>query len=217
MLEGVALPGESYNLAFTPGLLNMVYQRQHAGSSAENLLPDPSAVLMADAAHESDRGGYVDLDSDGRWWIPSGRVFFHPDESVTAINELAEAKNHFFLPRRFQNPFGHSSFVDYANDLLPVKMRDALGNTVEALHDYRVLRAKQLTDRNGNRSDAAFDALGLPVATAVRGKSREMLGDSLDDFDDFDADPSLAQLRVLVARPADFMASLLKSATSRAV
>ena len=216
-LQALALPGESYKLTFTPGLLGAIYQRPHAGLATENLLPSPSAVLLADGALESDRGGYVDLDGDGRWWIPSGRMFFHPDESAAATAELAEATGHFFLPRRFRNPFGQSSFVDYANDLFPAKTRDVLGNTVEALHDYRVLQARQLIDPNGNRSFAVFDAFGLAVATAVRGKSSETLGDSLDDFGDFDADPSLAELQGFVARPADLKVSLLKSATSRFV
>lgn len=216
-LQALALPGESYKLAFTPGLLSAVYQRPHAGQATENLLPNPGAVLLADTSLASDRGGYVDLDGDGRCWIPSGLVFFHPTETATAADELVEATGHFFLPRRFRNPFAHSSFVDYANDLLPAKTTDALGNTVEALHDYRVLQPKQLTDPNGNRSFAAFDAFGLAVATAVRGKSSETLGDSLGDFGDLDADPSLAQLQGFVARPADLKASLLKGATSRFV
>jgi RHS repeat-associated protein len=215
-LEALALPGESYQLAFTPGLLNAVYQRPHDGKATENLLPDARAVLIADATQESDRGGYIDLDTDGHWWIPSGRVFFHPDESA-ATDELKEAAQHFFLPRRFLNQFGHSSFVDYANDLFAAKSRDALGNTVVAVHDYRVLQAMQVTDANGNRSFAVFDALGLPVAMAVCGKVSETLGDSLDDFRDFDADPTLKQLQEFVARPGDFKSALLKSATSRFV
>lgn len=215
-LEALALPGESYQLAFTPGLLSAVYQRPHSGKPTENLLPNPRVVLIADATHESDRGGYVDLDGDGHWWIPSGRVFFNPDESG-ATDELQEAADHFFLPRRFLNQFGHSSFVDYANDLLPAKSRDALGNTVEALHDYRVLQAMQLTDANGNRSFTAFDTFGLPVATALCGKISENLGDSLEDFSDFDSDLTLAQLQEFVARPADVKSALLKSATSRFV
>ncbi len=113
------MPGESYKLAFTPGLLSAVYQRPHAGQATENLLPNPGAVLLADTSLASDRGGYVDLDGDGRWWIPSGRVFFHPTETATAADELVEATGHFFLPRRFRDPFAHSSFVDYANDLFP--------------------------------------------------------------------------------------------------
>jgi len=216
-LQALALPGETYKLAFTPGLLSAVYQRPHTGLATENLLPNPSAVLLVDGAPESDRGGYVDLDGDGRWWIPSGRMFFHPDENVAATTELTEATAHFFLPRRFRNPFAQSSFADYANDLLPSRTRDALGNTVEVLHDFRVLQARQITDPNGNRTFAAFDAFGLPVATAVRGKGSENLGDSLDDFGDFDADLSLAQLQAFVARPADLKAALLKRATSRFV
>jgi RHS repeat-associated protein len=216
-LQGLALAGESYKLAFTPGLLSTVYQRPHAGQATENLLPNPSTVLLASTTLPSDRGGYVDLDGDGRWWIPSGRVFFHPSETATAADELVEATSHFFLPRRFRDPFAQSSFVDYANDLFPANTRDALGNIVEALHDYRVLQPRQLTDANGNRSFAAFDAFGLAVATAVCGKTSETLGDSLDDFNDFDADPTLTQLQTFVANPADLKASLLKSATSRFV
>ena len=216
-LQALALPGESYKLAFTSGLLSTVHQRPHASLATENLLPNLGAVLLADGAPESDRGGYVDLDGDGRWWIPSGRLFFHPGENASVQDEMFEATGHFFLPRRFRNPFAHSSFVDYANDLFPAKTRDALGNTVEALHDYRVLQAKQLTDPNGNRSFAAFDTFGLAVATAVCGKSSETLGDSLDDFGDFDADPPLAQLQEFVAHPADLKTSLLKSASSRVV
>jgi RHS repeat-associated protein len=216
-LQSLALPGETYRLAFTPGLLRTVYQRPRAGQATENLLPNPAAILLADANPASDRGGYVDLDGDGRWWMPSGRVFLHPTETATTANELSEAIGHFFLPRRFRDPFAHSTFVDYANDLLPARTTDALGNTVEALHDYRVLQARQLTDLNGNRSFAAFDAFGLAVAAAVCGKSSETLGDSLDDFGDFDADPALAQLQRFVALPSDLKASLLKRASSRFV
>lgn len=214
-LQTLAVPGETYKLAFTPGLLSAVYQRPHGVQPTENLLSNPGAVLLADSAPESDRGGYVDLDSDGHWWIPSGRLFFHPAESATAQDEALEATSHFFLPRRFRDPFGQSTFVDYANDLLPFRTRDAAGNVVEAIHDYRVLQPKQLTDPNGNSSFVAFDAFGLPVATAIRGKTSETLGDSLDDFGDFDGDPALAQLQDFVARPRDQAAPLLKSATSR--
>jgi len=215
-LDALALPGESYKLAFTPGLISNVYQRPHAGA-IEALLPNPAAALLATSSVPSDRGGYVDLDGDHHFWIPSGRVFFHPTDGVSPATELAEATRHFFLPRRVRDPFGHGSVVEYSHDLFPAKTRDSLGNTTEALHDYRVLQPKQLADPNGNRSFAAFDALGLVVATAVRGKMSETLGDSLDDFDDLDANPSLAQLQNFLARPAVHKAALLKGATSRFV
>jgi RHS repeat-associated protein len=216
-LEALAITGENYKLAFTQGLLNKVYQRPHANQAAENLLPSPTTVLQADASPESDRGGYVDLEGDGRWWIPSGRVFFHPDENATVPNELTEAVSHFFLPRRFRDPFAHSTIVDYANDLLPAKTRDALANTIEAEHDFRVLQPKQITDPNGNRSIVTFDSFGLAVATAVHGKINETLGDSLEDFGDFDADLSLTQLQGFVVSPRQQAAALLKNATSRVV
>ncbi len=214
-LQALALPGESWQLAFTPGLLVNVFQRTQDGEPPENLLPNPAAVLLYDASPQSDRGGYVDLDGDGHWWIPSGRAFFHPLEDASAADELQEAAAHFFMPRRVRDPFGHSSFVDYENDLFPATTRDALGNTVSAVYDYRVLQAQQMTDPNGNRSFIAFDAFGLPVASAVRGKSDEMLGDSLDDFGDVDADPTLAELQAFAANPPTMAAALLKGATSR--
>ena len=78
-----------------------------------------------------------------------------------ARGEKAEAQQHFFLPRRFEDPFGNVPTVDYdAYDLLPVQTTDAVGNTVTAANDYRVLSAVLVTDPNGNRSAAAFDALG---------------------------------------------------------
>jgi RHS repeat-associated protein len=216
-MQALAITGESYKLAFTPGLLSKVYQRPRPNQGAEILLPNPNSVLPANATPESDRGGYVDLDGDGRWWIPSGQVFFHADENVAAPNELTEGLSHFFLPRRFRDPFAHNTIVDYANDLVPTKTRDALGNTIEAVHDFRVLQPKQITDPNGNRSFVAFDAFGLEVATAVCGKVNEMAGDSLDGFGDFDADPSLSQLQGFVLNPRQQAALLLKSASSRVV
>ena len=69
-LESLALPGATYKLAFTPGLITQVYQRGGAP-----LLPDPASVLGSTAA---DGGGYVDLDGDGSWWIPGGRDYYTP-------------------------------------------------------------------------------------------------------------------------------------------
>lgn len=206
-IQALALPGESYRLAFTPELLNTVYQNQ---------LPDPGAVLRADSTW-ADRGGYIDLDGNGNWWIPSGRVFFHTDPNASAATELTEAVRHFFQPRRFRDPFAHDTLVDYAHDFLPTRSQDILGNITEAIYDYRVLQPKQVIDHNGNRAFAAFDALGLPVASAVRGKVSETLGDSLDDFLDFDADPATAELQAFFANPLAQAPSLLKSASSRFV
>jgi RHS repeat-associated protein len=165
-LEPLALPGETYALSLTPGLIAKVYGEK---------LDDPDHMLRHD-------GGYVDLDGDGRAWAPSGRVFYsaHDDDAAA---ELAVARRHFFLPRRFCDPFGNISHVAYdRHDLALVETRDPVGNVSRARFDYRVLQPDRITDANDNRSDVAFDAQGRVVGTAVMGKEREGVGDSLEGF-----------------------------------
>ena len=70
-LEPLALPGESYKLAFTPGLLvarSISANRRRA--AAESCC---RTRLRCCGSQGADHGGYVDLDGDGHWWIPSGR------------------------------------------------------------------------------------------------------------------------------------------------
>ncbi len=166
-LESLALPGEGFSLTLTPGLVVKVYGDK---------LAEPEHVLRHD-------GGYVDLEGDGRAWSPSGRMFYSPDPDDDAAAELAVAREHFFLPRRFRDAFGNVSYVNYdPHDLMPVETRDPVGNVVRARIDYRVLKPDRVTDANGNRSDVAFDALAQLAGTAVMGKEGEGIGDSLEGF-----------------------------------
>ena len=198
VVESLALPGESYQLAFTPGLLAQVYQRTPENQPSEPLLPNPANILAADVpgGQVADRGGYVDLDGNNHWWIPSGRVFFSPNPNDDAVVEMAHASQHFFLPQRFRDPFGQTTTVTYDTyDLLTVETRDPLanrvtigerdagGNLVTAGNDYRVLQPRLVMDPNRNRTAVAFDALGMVVGTAVMGKPEENLGDSLAGFE----------------------------------
>jgi RHS repeat-associated protein len=183
-LESLALPGETYKIAFTPGLLD-VYSR-----GGQTLLPAAVGDLLVGGGR--DKGGYVQL--DGKWWIPSGRVFYSPavnspDDSVV---ELLEAREHFFVPRRYRDPFhientwDTETRVDYDGyDLLVRETRDALGNRVtvgrrnlddsfgEDGNDYRVLKPGLVMDPNRNCVEVKFDALGLVVGTAVMGKPED--------------------------------------------
>jgi RHS repeat-associated protein len=238
-LESLALPGESYKLAFTPGLLAQVYKRKLGDGPEENLLPDSAQTLGARGA---DQGGYRNSqqmrglslfptdaahplwtvsDADDHWWIPSGEVFFSAASDVsnpasTAAVELAEARLHFFLPRKFTDPFNHSSVVDYdAHDLLVIKTEDELQNTVTALHNYRALQPRLMTDPNGNRSEARFDALGMVVGTAVMGKAAGPIeGDS---FGSFTADLTPQEIKDYfdAANPRPLAAAHLGTATTR--
>ena len=131
-------------------------------------------------------------DENGHWWIPSGRVFLSPGSDDTAAQEQDYARQHFFLPHRYRDPFGQITFVAYDGDdqnpqknhnLLVVKTKDAIGNTVAAANDYRMLQPWQITGPNGNRSEVVFDALGMVVGTAVMGKTNgPIAGDSFADF-----------------------------------
>ncbi|MGF6744636.1 SpvB/TcaC N-terminal domain-containing protein [Paraburkholderia sp. MM5482-R1] len=205
MLEALALPAQSYRLALTPGLLSEVYRR---GEPTQNLLTDRETVLR-------DEGGYVDLDEDGNWWTPSGRIFYSPEQGCGAGDELLYAMRHFFLLHRCRDPFGNVTRVAYdRHDLAPTETTDAVGNTVYAELDYRVLAPQLLIDPNGNRSAVAFDALGLVAGAAVMGKIGEKLGDSLDAFE---PDLSLPQLEAFLANPHGSALQLLHNASTRIV
>jgi hypothetical protein len=170
IVQSMALPGESYRLSLTPGLLD-IFRAQASRSEL-------AAVLTTE-------GGYRELDGDGRLWIPSGRAFYSPIVGNPPPQELNFARAHFFLSHRFQDPFGNSAVVAYDAKyaMLLVSTRDAVGNTTSAEHDYRVLQPRLVTDPNDNRTEARFDALGMLAGTAVRGKAAGPVeGDSFDAF-----------------------------------
>ncbi len=183
--------------------------------------------------------GYVDLDGSNHWWIPSGRVRYSPNDN-TGTTEISYAQQHFFLPQRFLDPFQEAlsssnttwatglplvTLVTYdAHDLLLLESVDPRGNqtivgglntdgTVSNGNDYRVMQPALITDANGNRSAAIYDALGLLVGTAVMGTAAEgtSVGDSLTGLDP-DASPS-----AFLTDPVTNAAALLVSASTRLV
>jgi RHS repeat-associated protein len=228
-LQSLGLPGESYKLALTTGLLTQVFQRPPAGQQLEALLPNPSAVLAGQAGN---RGGYLQsqtLKADGRfpasdaddhWWIPSGQSFFSANPTDSAATESAQARQHFFLPRRSRDPFGQDAFVDFdTHDLLMVETRDALSNRVSVeANDYRVLQPRLVSDPNRNQTEVAFDTLGMVVGTAVMGKPLPVPveGDTLSGFA---ADLTQAQVDAFFAAadPHTNAPELLSDATTRII
>jgi RHS repeat-associated protein len=216
-VETLALPGEAYKLALTQSLVAQVFVRGRPGQPEEDLLPDPTAVLVGTAADKG--GGYIDLDGNGHWWIPSGRAFYHPNDAA-ALAELDEAREHFFLPRRYRDPFGNDAVVKFDdNDLLIIETRDALGNrvTVDAT-DYRVLQPSLVSDPNRNQTQIAFDTLGMVVGTAVMGKPRPAPAEG-DSLTGFVTDLTQGELDGFfgAADPHTTVADLLQGATTRIV
>ena len=207
VLQSLALPGEGYQLAFTPGVIRDVYRRELPNQPPKDLLHDRRGVLK--------EGGYVDLDGDAQWWIPSGSLFFSPDPHHDAASELSFARQHFFTPRRYNDAFGNASQVTYdAHDLVLVATRDAAGNIVTSVIDYRVLAPKLVKDANGNRTATSFDALGRVAGTAVMGKEGEGEGDSLEGFV-----PDLSESTIVahILNPLGNPHQILRRATTRLV
>lgn len=203
-LQSLALPHESYKLAFTPGLVTEVYGDRVTTTMLEN------------------EGRYVHTEGDGNWWIHSGQIFYSPDPGDVPAVELAYARQHFFLPHRFRDPFhtdavSTEGFVTYdAYNLLLQETKDALDNRVTVdVNDYRVLQPRLVSDPNRNRSEVAFDALGMVVGTAVIGKIGEDKGDLLDAA--FVADLDEATVQDHLADPLADPHAVLQHATTRLV
>ncbi|RPI90947.1 MAG: toxin, partial [Planctomycetaceae bacterium] len=220
VLESMALPGDTYRLAFTPGLIAGVYSDR------------------VDAALLEFEGRYHRFEGESGWWIRSGQVFYSIDPTESAEAELAQARAHFFLPRRFRDPFHTATFstelfVSYdPYDILPLETCDPLGNRVTAGErdidptqpllsrglDYRVLQPALVMDANRNCTAVAFDALGLVAGTAVMGKPEEIPrpGDRLTDS--FATNLTTAELNQFLADPrGPNAAALLGDATTRIV
>ncbi len=147
-----ALPYKTYQMALTPGLVSHTLN--------DLALRVDTALLV--------EGGYIDLDSNGYYWIPSGRSRFD--------------KDHFFLPIAQEDPFGNESTIIYDSyHLLPIQITDALSNNTLATYDYRILQPEAITDPNGNRQAFAFDVLGMVSKIAIMGKTGDSDGDTLAD------------------------------------
>ena len=199
VLESLALPYESYKLAFTPDLLAQVY----GDRVTEEMLTE---------------GGYLHSEGDSNWWIPSGRVFHHPEPGASSAQELAFARAHFFLPHRFEDPFNNITTVEYDGyDLMVTATRDAIGNEVKAEHDYRVMQPRVAIDPNQNRSQVAFDVLGMVAGAAVLGKVEAGESESGDSLQGFIADLSDEQVQGFLQQPRATAKQLLGNATTRTI
>ncbi len=238
----MAMPHEEYHLALTPDVLSERLTRERPDGSSELLVPQPASTLASDGGYVSRlqlvQGGAFPADPDadednGDWWAPSGRILLSPGVDAEAFDspaaELDHARAHFFLPHRQRDAFGAWTHLRYdEHHLLVVDAIDAIGNRITAgtrtalgqvVHrvDYRVTQPLVVCDANRNRTEVAFDALGMVVGSAVRGKiDGAVEGDDLSDFAADVDDATLLLLRGAVD-PRTLAATLLASATARFV
>jgi RHS repeat-associated protein len=148
--ESLALPYESYQMAFTPGLLTQIYGAKIDYASLATIL--------------TTEGRFQHW--DGAWWDPSGRPVYAPQS--------------FYLPIQIIEPFDNTYITDYDDyALLVTRTEDPLQNSETAENDYRVLQPWLITDANRNRSAIQVDELGMVIATAEMGKTGLNQGDTL--------------------------------------
>jgi RHS repeat-associated protein len=227
VMESMALPFQTFKLAFTPGLLSEIYQVGVPNQTTANLasiLGTSGGYVLGDDLQSS--GLFPSSDPEGYWWMPSIQTIYSPvpqNPPDPFVQDATFAAANFYLPQVYCDPFGQYTRLTYDSyKLLLQQTQDALANTVLAQNDYRVMQPALITDPNGNQIAAAFDTLGLIAATAVMGKTGQNLGDSLSGFS---ADLSQLQIDTFFINPnnpadtkhAYITPSLLGNATTRIV
>ena len=168
-LESLALPFESYQLAYTPDLLADIFGNKLPVNvvDLENLLGDN------DNDSEQSQCKFVHRD-DLNWWIRSGRVQF-----LAAGENRAQAEQRFFSPLSYTDPFGSTTKVGYFSDyfLVVETIEDELLNRVKVERfNFRTMSPEKMRDPNDNLSSVVFDELGLVKATALEGKDLDADG-----------------------------------------
>ena len=179
-LNALALPYESYTLALSDDLLNLVFKDHKLTPLVKAALSNKNTSGYLSGDDLSKRFG--DEAVPGQYWMCAGVAGFAPD-----------AAQHFYLPERYTDPFGNVTKLEYHKpDYYYIQSStDALGNRTEVTDfDFRVLASRQMKDVNDNLSEVSFDILGLPAAMAVMGKGKE--ADSLRAFNDALLNPDLA-------------------------
>ena len=171
-LESKAIPYEAFQLAYTPELLEDIFDTR------------VNNALMIE-------GKYTHSEGDANWWIRSGTTQF-----ISGIETVTNAINRFYLPISFTDPYDAITKVKYYKDyfLFISETEDALGNkskvenidTTKTGFNLRTLSPQWMKDINGNYSVNISDELGLIKAFAILGKGTE--ADDLTGIDEITLD-----------------------------
>ncbi len=189
----LGLPYESYQLAFTGSLVENLYK----GKVTEKEL------RLGQFRNREDITAFPDTDPSDWWWDHEGTMVY-PDQP----------EHCFYMADRYCDPYGYCSQITYGkHNLFVVKTEDAIGNTTSVERfNYRTLQPELVKDENDNLTEVAFDALGMVVGMAVKGK-----GDEADDLEDFEADLSKQQVKDFFDNPVKNGPALIGHATIRFV
>ncbi|KAI0543611.1 65kDa B protein-domain-containing protein [Xylaria curta] len=206
-LEPLSIEYQTYRLAFSEKLLE----------NALRISDDEPLIDIGELKQEIKDGGFVQLSAGDEWWAPLPRKTFRSSSAKSSdTGDLSVARSNFYIPNTEIDPFGNISFQEMdLHRLLPEKLIDAVGCESSFENDYAHMQARTFTDINGNRTKAAFDALGRSVGVANMGKAAETVGDSLEGFP---IEPSAALMESFIKDPSGPVAShLLCNAGSRTI
>ena len=141
------LPFETYLLAFSPGLRQIIYGNRL------------SLAMGVEAGYRKKSGNNWIPSGQGDWWIPSGRQTFDPGK--------------FYLTTEVADPFNNKISIQYDSyHLFPSRTTDVLDNRQENLINYRVFQPYLIRDINGNHSEAAFQCFGIGCCYCGNGEGR---------------------------------------------
>ncbi|KHE91886.1 MAG: Mono(ADP-ribosyl)transferase SpvB [Candidatus Scalindua brodae] len=175
IMERKGIPHESYQLAYTPALLQDLF-----GDKITN----PDATMG--------EGRYTNSVDGVNWWIRSGTTQF-----IDTANgeDVSNAQARFYSPISFTDPFGTKTSVTYDTETFNGAIRssdgyyltirettDELQNRVRVeVFDYRILSPRKMRDINDNLSEVIVDELGLVKAVALLGKDLD--GDGVPNLE----------------------------------
>ena len=136
-MDSLGLVYETYKLAFPASLPQQIFITGNSNPNKPADVASLNAIL-------SGEGAYVNSQGDSDWWIPSGRTMYSPVPASPPdpfVQDATFAAANFYLPQAHRDPFGEYTRLSYDSyNVLLAQTQDALGNTVLAENDYRVLQ-----------------------------------------------------------------------------
>jgi RHS repeat-associated protein len=141
-------------LALTDEILTAAYATPPTGSHPE----PPAAMTDLEALHYTkDAGGY---------WVQSDRRKYDFQEP--------QAGSSFGLVVGVKGPNGNESSIAFGRPyrIFPVAATDAIGLSTTVDYDYQSLAPRRQVDPNGNETEYGFDALGMVIRIALKGKRK---------------------------------------------
>ncbi|MFN7911280.1 MAG: SpvB/TcaC N-terminal domain-containing protein, partial [Bacteroidota bacterium] len=142
-LESLALPYESYQLAYTPELVTDIFGTR---------VTDAHLI----------EGKFTNSEGDNNWWVRSGIITFDENNFYVPISFT----DPYGATTQVSYYGNYSLFIEGTEDVLGNR------SGVDSFN-FRTLSPQRMKDINGNLSEAISDELGLVKAVAVMGKGSE--------------------------------------------